>query len=400
MSIHSGRALRHMLTEYPVLEEIVHFGVKPVFGRDISNYTCILIADQSERARVRVERVDSLDAWRYGRSGPITEIPSTSLGDEPWEFANAETRALFDRIRAECPNRLSGVAEIFVGVQTSADSIYIFRSVSEDADTVTLTWDGRDWPIERAILRPCLHDVSLNAYARPQANAWMIFPYALIEGARGTQARLIQPAVMAANFPGALAYLTARQAELAPRNIMGGAADEHQFYQFGRSQSLVKFDRPKIILPILSLEARYAFDDQNIVVTGGGNGPYYMIRPRADAAVSNCLLLAILNHPLSEAFIRTHTSPFRGGYYSHGKQFIENLPIPNVSDERRTAIEALVVQVINASDEVAAARTPHEKTRAERQLATLRAQIEDEINTAFGLTGSDLEIVRAVPPPS
>lgn len=400
MSIQSGRALRHLLTEYPVLEEIVHFGVKPVFGRDIANYTCILIADQSERERVRVERVDSLEGWRYGRRGTVTEIPSAALGDEPWEFANTETRALFDRVRAECPNRLEEVAEIFVGVQTSADPVYIFRHVAEDANTVTLRWNDQDWVIERSILRPCLHDVSLDAYGRPQANAWMIFPYRLVAGRRGTQAQLIQPRAMAARFPGALAYLTARQAELAPRNIKGGAVHERQFYQFGRSQSLVKFDSPKIILPILSVEPRYAFDDQNIVVTGGGNGPYYMVRPRPDAPISNYVLLAILNHPLSEAFVRTHTSPFRGGYYSHGKQFIKDLPIPDFSEESVAAIGLLVVQAINASDAVTAARTPHEKTRAERELVALKTQIEAEVSSVLRLTSEDMEVVRAVPAPS
>ena len=105
------------------------------------------------------------------------------------------------------------------------------------------------------------------------------------------------------------------------------------FYQFGRSQSLTKFDSPKIILPILSLNARYAYDDNDIVVTGGGNGPYYMIRPRPGVDETNYFLLAVLHHPLSEAMVRTHTSPFRGGYYSHGKQFIEHLPIPQATAE-------------------------------------------------------------------
>ena len=57
-------------------------------------------------------------------------------------------------------------------------------------------------------------------------------------------------------------------------------------------------------------------------MTGGGNGPYYMIRPRPGVDETNYFLLAVLHHPLSEAMVRTRTSPFRAGYYSHGKQFI------------------------------------------------------------------------------
>src|SRR6202022_1942796 len=159
--------------------------------------------------------------------------------------------------------------------------------------------------------------------------------YDLTPGEKRTTARLMQPDQIARRFPGCWAYLLARQAELERRNIVGGSVGEKQFYQFGRSQSLTKFDSPKIILPILSLEARYAYDESNVLMTGGGNGPYYMIRPRADVDISNFYLLAILHHPLSEAMIRTNTSPFRSGYYSHGKQFIEYLPIPSSTAPER-----------------------------------------------------------------
>ena len=59
-------------------------------------------------------------------------------------------------------------------MQTSADGIYIFREAASDADIVTLRWNHRDWQIERAVLRPCLHDVPLYAFAHPAPNAWMI----------------------------------------------------------------------------------------------------------------------------------------------------------------------------------------------------------------------------------
>src|SRR5690606_6280781 len=45
MTIQAGRALRSLLGGNSVLHEIVHFGVKQVFGRGTANYTCILILD-------------------------------------------------------------------------------------------------------------------------------------------------------------------------------------------------------------------------------------------------------------------------------------------------------------------------------------------------------------------
>ena len=117
---------------------------------------------------------------------------------KPWQFADEETRALFARIRAECGRELKDATEIFVGVQTSNDSVYIFRETASTADTLTLNWQGQDWPIERGIVLPCLHDGRLVAYNRAKANAWMVFPYELVPGGKGKIARLIQPGEMAA----------------------------------------------------------------------------------------------------------------------------------------------------------------------------------------------------------
>ena len=323
------------------------------------------------------------------------------MSEEPWQFADADTRALFDRVRALCNRELGDAAEIFVGVQTSADPIYIFRASAEDGQTVSLSWNGRDWPIERGILKPCLHDQRLFPYTRAQANAWMIFPYEMVTRPNGkVAARLLQPDEMDRDYPGAFAYLTARRADLERRNIVGGAAGEKQFYQFGRSQSLTKFDSPKIILPILSLEARYAYDESNIIMTGGGNGPYYMVRPVPGADETNHFLLAVLHHPLCEAMVRTNTSTFRGGYYSHGKQFIEHLPVPPATPAQRNEINGLVAQVIDAIDAAVQARTPHQRTLHERNAQVLRDTIESRVSALFGLSAYDMAIVRAVPVPA
>lgn len=400
MTIQAGRALRSLLGGRSVLREIVHFGVKQVFGRGTSNYTCILMFDCAGAPSVAVEKAGPLEAWRYGQKGPVTTYGADAFGEAPWEFADEEVRGLFERVRAAFPERLSAVADIEVGVQTSADKIYIVRESSSDDDTITFRWDDQDWRLERDILRPCLLDAPLYAFARPEANAWMIFPYELVANDSGrVRARLIQPDEMADRYPLCWTYLNARREELERRNIVGGSADERQWYQYGRSQSLTKFDRPKIILPVLSVEPRYAFDETNTLFTGGGNGPYYMVRAKADAAVSTLYLLAVLNHPLCEAMIRTNTSPFRGGYYSHGKQFIQNLPIPVPGDADQQAIEALAQQVVTATGALAAARTPHEIRLRERALGDLRTRLETRVGEIFKLSETDWETVKSVPVP-
>lgn len=311
-------------------------------------------------------------------------------------------RALFTRIKNEVPGRLEALANIEVGVQTSKDEIYLLHPTRTDVDHVWIEWDNREWQIERGILRPCLHDAQLEAFGQPEANAWMIFPYELVSTPKGKlRARLLQPDEMAANYPSCLEYLSARRETLEGRNVVGGAADERQFYQYGRSQSLTKFDSPKIILPVLSREPRYAYDATNTIITGGGNGPYYMIRAKDNSPISTLYLLAVLNHPLCEAMIRTNTSVFRGGYYSHGKQFIKDLPIPVPDDEAAIAtIEGQAERLVGALEALNTSRTPRERTRRERVAKDARAQLDRQVNALFGLSDDDSEVIESVPVPS
>ena len=192
MSNRGGCTLRTLLTERSILERVVYFGDKHVFGPDTSNYTCILILNcRGSTDSLTFERAGPLEEWRYGRQGLLTYIKSNELGSGRWLFADEEVRRLFSRIREQFPVTLSKVAEIRVGVQTSADKIYILQESSSSEDFVNCRWNDREWEIERSILRPCLHDVPLPAYARPVPNAWMIFPYEIVGNPRGqTRARL------------------------------------------------------------------------------------------------------------------------------------------------------------------------------------------------------------------
>lgn len=397
MNVQYGKTLRRLITHERTLESIVHFGTAQVFGPSATNYTCILVFDKRGRGRVKLELPGILEKWRYGQQGAIIELSADELDETPWQFVDEEIRTIFRRVRKSLPNRLSEVAEIFVGVQTSADPIYIFKSVTMNDETITLRWSGIDWPIERGILRPCLLDVTLRAYTCPEANAWIIFPYELIPDRAGLRAQLIQPDELSVRFPLCWKYLNARRANLEQRNIIGGRVTERQWYQFGRSQSLTKFDGSKIILPVLSQNAIYSYDDTNAMVTGGGNGPYYMIRPRSDALVSNYYLLAVLNHPFTEAMIKTNTSVFRGGYYSHGKQFIENLPIPLPSDSELRCIEKLVEEIIDILNATHVPFTPAERVSRERYANELCNQIETHISVLLGVNAKEMEMIQAMP---
>ena len=337
-----------------------------------------MILAKQATAGFTVEHVGDLPAWRRGETGGIARYEAEYLTATPWEFVSPAAHQVFERLRAAYPTTLEQVANIFVGVQTSADKIYILTPLEETETTVTFAdVAGATWTIEKAILRPCLKDVSLPAYSHPQANTTIIFPYTI----QGHRAHLYTLEEMQTRFPQCWAYLTAHQATLEQRSIQGGTPET--WYRYGRSQSLTKFDgTPKLIWPVLTVEARYACDDQDIVFTGGGNGPYYGLRPLPETALSIHYLQAVLSHPVIEAMVRAIGSSFRGGYRSHGKQFVKDLPIRQIdftNAAEKAAHDSIVDRVktlIQATERATVATVPLQRQQAERQVHRLRQMVE------------------------
>lgn len=401
-TIKFGARLRQLLAHGQHIQELVHFGAQQVFGTKASNYTCILVATRAASPRLLLERVTDLLTWRYGHPGDKHDIPSSDLGSAPWRFASEEASRVFDRVRRTHPTSLNTAAEIFVGAQTSADKIYVITPLKQTRTQVVFKdLNGKPRVVEKGILRPFLLDVQIIPFGTPTPNTLLIWPYRQREG----RMQVMSQAELARDYPLTWKYLQDFKGPLKDRSILGGAKADRKWYQFGRAQSLDKFDSPKLIAQVLSLEPRYGHDAADTVVTGGGNGPYYLIRPRATSQYSIFYILAVLSHPLSEAIIRSKPTIFRGGYYSHSKQFLAGLPVPThdfgnaASLARHNAVVSDVQQLIALTDSLKKPITPAKQGLVAKQIQMTRAKIEAQVNGLFGLTPKELDIILSVPVP-
>jgi hypothetical protein len=224
----------------------------------------------------------------------------------------------------------------------------------------------------------------------------MIFPYEIV----GSKAVLFSPEKMRMEFPKAWAYLDAFKELLQGRSIQGGTPTT--WYRFGRSQNLTKFNTEKIISQVLSREPRYAYDDTNVVLTGGGNGPYYLIRPKPGQSLSIFYIMAILNHPVIEAMVRSRASQFRGGYYSHSKQYLADLPIADIdftNEEMKKVHDRMVENVkhvISLNNNLQQATTPQDAERYRRQVKVLIDRVIADVTDIYHFTAEDLDIADSV----
>lgn len=389
------------------LERLVHFGVQQVFPRR-STYTALIIVGPATSDPATIEFVSDLHAWRGGQPGRLVQVERRELTAAPWPTPTPGQRAAFAQMEAAAIAHLADDrwVSIFVGVQTSADKVFLVAAApfADKAKTVQVTdGDGRTWPIERGILKPALNDQHIDVIdGQPDANAWAIFPYA-IEAPRRPggrpNARVLWPDEMERYYPLALAYFEAHRAALEDRDVTPDPGDS--YWAYGRSQSLTRLDEPKLIVRVLSLAPRYAEDDRGLLVTGGGDGgPYYLLRPQPGCPYSIKTIQAILSHPVVDLFVTVNGRQYRGAYAVHRKAFLAGVPVPPLTadqqayiDERVAELQGIAVQLRRETDSAIA------NSLGARKLV-LEAEVQAVISTAYGLTdamlagvnGDDVEV--------
>lgn len=383
MNIQAGVKLRELLARNANVRRIIHFGTHQVFeGR--STYTCILVLSKQGNNNFEIGFVQDWRQYLFDHSVACVDYPNVYLTVQPWSFLPQNIVSHLEEISPSCVP-LSSLADIFVGVQTSADPIYIIHAEREDECYVySCDRQGREFQIEKGILRKSIYDTKLVSYEKIIANSYIIFPYKLQNG------RTIPYTMgeMAASFPYALAYLNSHRAKLDQRNMPGRT--EENWFAFGRSQSIKRFIQGEhLVWPVLSTTSNYVYDNECIVFTGGGNGPFYGIEMKQSAQESIFYIQAILNHWLLELLVKSKASTFRGDYYSHGKQFIATLPIYKIDfnnpDEvaKHQQIVEMVKNIMRLKEQLASAPNAARRTVLEHAISAINTELNNYIDELY-----------------
>lgn len=388
--IKGGKALRNYITDNCNISQITHFGVSQVFPGK-STYTAIIVLKVEKHEKFSFKRIKSISAKTLEDESNSVEYKNENYTSEPWVFLNPETEQVFDKLRSPQTRPLKDLAEICVGLQTSADKVYIFQPEGETEETFIFTKQGKRWEIEKGICLPALYDLSFGLFDTLSGNAQLIFPYNINKD----KADVFSEDYLTAHFPLALTYLKEYKESLEKRSLQG---NEPVWYQFGRSQSLTKFhNTEKLIWSVLSTEPPYTIDKNNLQFTGGGNGPYYGLINNSDYSLY--YFLGILSHPLIENMVKSGASEFRGSYYSHGKQFIENLPIRtidmSVDSEKEIYLQIIkiVKNQVSTKEKIKSASYGTKRNVLQRKIDTLQNQLILLINKLYGISNDEFNAV-------
>lgn len=399
MKVEAGQELRRLISTDKTLEAITSFGACMVFPGK-SNYTCLLILKKTIHDTFRYNEVSNLEKWRLADKNTLpTDTKNYSeLSEGTWPLFPEYLRDAYNTIVSNSTTLLeiTGEDNIFNGIQTSANKVYIFQPKSERNGVYTFVKDRKEWKVEKEVTRPYFQtssgDDNLNTYRTFKPNAYVIFPYR--KNAAG-KLEMIPLSDIKKYYPKLYKYLIAHKNILnaTSRDIKPEPTTPNEWHRFGRHQSLDACNLPeKIIVGVLSTGDKYAVDSCSTFVSSGGTAGYCMIALPEDSQYSIYYIQAILNSKYVQWITSLIGEIFRGGFIARGTKVLKQLPVRKIDFEN--AEEKLVhdniaekqKQLIELGDKIDAMHgNKRQLTILQRQFDIAKQELTDMIMNLYGM---------------
>lgn len=424
-----GEPLRGMIAEGRHLSRITHFGHQQVFS-GATTYTCLLFLDAGNNPSFRFSKINDLDGWRQ------LQLPATSLGEvttavvstvrEPeirywtrvgisttsttvfdegeinaegisslaWNFSVSPGAGLFERLNA-LPVKLGDVMDVFVGLQTSADKVFIMDLVQENANTLLLKSValGQEWELEKGLLKPLVSGTDVNRYAPLPERQYIIFPYQVNNGV----VELIRLQDIQRDYPKTAAYLLANRKILEDREK--GKIKDKGWYGYIYLKNMARQSTVKLCVPRLIERLYAAFDPDGSHYLDNVDVGGLVLKPEYEGQ-GLLYLLGLLNSSILRWFFPFVSAPFRGGWLSANRQFLSLLPIRTIEFSNPTDKAAhdrmviLVEQMLSLHKQSSNAKTGHDQTLIQRQIDATDQQIDKLVYELYGLTEEEIRVVE------
>lgn len=345
--IKSGQKLRKLLTDYYYVKEFIDFNSVQLFkNKGITTYSSILLAQKNKNHTFDFEEVTNLNEWWASidseKSKNKITLDSRILSESSWVLVSDQKKAKLINKLYENATPLAKNAEIFNGIQTSAESpfpVYWFSKdqiINEDDKYIEVIKNDNQYLIEKEILRPYFKPTkhserNMGTYDTFEANKWIIFPY-------DNEGKIIPKDKMQKDYPSTYYYLKQHYNRLVPKQITGNKkgrdvphATEDTWYHYGRIQALTRFiNTPKLIVGILTKKPLYLYDNTDMLIASGGTAGYCAIAEKENSFYKIEFIQAVLTHPAIEWLTSIIGSDFDNGYHSRGTAVLENIPIINI----------------------------------------------------------------------
>ncbi|MDP2966509.1 MAG: Eco57I restriction-modification methylase domain-containing protein [Pelolinea sp.] len=395
-----AKPIRLILTKLRALVEIVHFGSNQIFKK-ATTYTCLLFLSKTPLEKFRFISIDTISSVNNLFNAIRNKLPNNNYrevllkqpteSDTEWNFSANGQDIVLSKLCSN-PLRLSDITrKIFVGLQTSADKIYVLKIIKWFDESVLCYSNAlnKEVEIEKGLVKPFLMGKDVHRYEPVEAKNVVIFPYIVENG----KAILMPQDYLRTKYPKGWDYLLLNKNELSKREK--GKMRGEKFYAYIYPKNLTEFDAVKIMTPEIALGCQLTLDEKAI--------NYHTTKVYSfifkDSIKENYLYyLGILNSKILWFFIKTTGYTLRGGYFTFKTEYLRPFPIRTInfsnpeekSQHDRIVLLAKRMLLLHKQH----SRTPQEKENLKREIDTTDQQIDQLVYQLYGLSKEEIGIVE------
>jgi hypothetical protein len=332
--------------------------------------------------------------WRAEGEAEEGTLPLEIATADEWNFVVGRDADLFRRLTLSF-DKLDDIAHIFVGIQTSADDVFIMDKVEETPNEILLRSQalGEVCSFEKDLLFPIVSGVDVQRYGVLPARQYVLFPYVVDKDL----VKIVELSEIHKTQPKTASYLDSNKERLEGREkgkLKGGNWHGYIYLKNMRRQPVAKVCVPRLVENLSA-----AYDSQGTrfldnVDVGG-------VVPREEYAKHSLeYFLGLLNAKLLDWHFQRVSAPFRGGFRSANRQFLGQLPIRTIdfSDaedvERHERMVGLVERMLGLHERLAEARIERERTVIGHQISATDKQIDRLVYELYGLNEEEIAIVE------
>lgn len=322
----SGKPLRQYLLRDATIESVVDFGDLQVF-EGVTTYPAILVLKNGGAPidhELRFWKVDTLPETNFLASWEAAQgpYPQSALGAGSWELENPALRALRDKIRTGRKTLKEIYGSPGRGIVTGLNAAFIIDTPTKEAIC------AKD-PKSIELLKPVLKGNELVRWRTQSNGNWVIY--------------IPKNKFNIEDFPAVKEWLLPFRKKLEKR------ATKQEWFELQQAQEafVPAFEAPKISYIEVCNRGPFSLE-----TAGFYQEATTFFIPSGDLA-----LLSLLNSRAAWFFFVGTTTVFRGGYFRMKNQFVEILPVPDISVEDRASLEALATRAQQKAEQRLALQT-------------------------------------------
>jgi len=381
-----GKKLRSMIANKKAISQVVKFGAEQVFENP-TTYTCLFFLSAQPKDSfeyIGVSSLKNLGETMMAISGK-REVSNVERGllrvskDEDWNFQAGEIGELLKTLDKQ-PQKLGDVAEkIFVGLQTSADKIYVLKTVKEKRNTLLLYSKSleKEVEIEKAFLRPFLMGKDVHRYENPSPKNHVIFPYLVSD----TKAELMTLKNIKKNYPLGFDYIQKNKKTLEEREK---GRFKNEWWCFSRPQNMTMYDKSKIMTPDIANGGQMTFDVEGIAHTT----TLYSFVFKEGLKEDLKYWLGILNSKILWFFLVNTGSILRGGFFRFKTNYLTPFPIKRIDFANKKEKQAHD-KIADLVDRILSTKKENPKA----DTSALEAEIDELVFDLYDLTPKERKLI-------